>query len=68
MSARIELDLRLGAATRMQTMALQNMIPTQGEERGRVIRLRIAAPNPGIRCRPGLLGVRNFVPGALLVC
>jgi len=37
-SARIELDLRLGAAfTRMQTLALQHMIPRQGEERGKLI-------------------------------
>jgi DNA topoisomerase-3 len=62
-SARIELDLRLGAAfTRMQTMALQNMIPTQGEERGKVISYGSCQfPTLGFVV-DRYLRVRNFVP------
>ncbi|KAH7082299.1 DNA topoisomerase 3-beta [Paraphoma chrysanthemicola] len=62
-SARIELDLRLGAAfTRMQTMALQNMIPTQGEERGKVISYGSCQfPTLGFVVER-YLRVRNFVP------
>ncbi|OAK93819.1 DNA topoisomerase 3-beta [Phaeosphaeriaceae sp. SRC1lsM3a] len=62
-AARIELDLRLGAAfTRMQTMALQNMIPTQGEERGKVISYGSCQfPTLGFVV-DRYLRVRNFVP------
>ncbi|KAF1919231.1 DNA topoisomerase 3-beta [Ampelomyces quisqualis] len=62
-SARIELDLRLGAAfTRMQTMALQNMIPTQGDERGKVISYGSCQfPTLGFVV-DRYLRVRNFVP------
>lgn len=63
MSARIELDLRLGAAfTRMQTMALQSMIPTQGEDRGKVISYGSCQfPTLGFVV-DRYLRVRNFVP------
>ena len=59
----MELDLRLGAAfTRMQTMALQNMIPTQGEERGKVISYGSCQfPTLGFVV-DRYLRVRNFVP------
>ncbi|XP_014554235.1 hypothetical protein COCVIDRAFT_28628 [Bipolaris victoriae FI3] len=62
-SARIELDLRLGAAfTRMQTLALQNMIPQQGEERGKVISYGSCQfPTLGFVV-DRYLRVRNFVP------
>jgi DNA topoisomerase-3 len=62
-SARIELDLRLGAAfTRLQTMALQNMIPTQGDERGKVISYGSCQfPTLGFVV-DRYLRVRNFVP------
>jgi DNA topoisomerase-3 len=62
-SARIELDLRLGAAfTRMQTMALQNMIPVQGDERAKVISYGSCQfPTLGFVV-DRYLRVRNFVP------
>ncbi|KAJ4361826.1 DNA topoisomerase [Neocucurbitaria cava] len=62
-SARIELDLRLGAAfTRMQTLALQNMIPQQGEERGKLISYGSCQfPTLGFVV-DRYLRVRNFVP------
>ncbi|CAO2653158.1 Nn.00g025690.m01.CDS01 [Neocucurbitaria sp. VM-36] len=62
-SARIELDLRLGAAfTRMQTLALQNMIPQQGEERGKLISYGSCQfPTLGFVV-DRYLRVRSFVP------
>jgi DNA topoisomerase-3 len=62
-SARIELDLRLGAAfTRMQTLALQNMIPQQGEERRKLISYGSCQfPTLGFVV-DRYLRVRNFVP------
>lgn len=62
-SARIELDLRLGAAfTRMQTLALQNMFPQQGEERGKLISYGSCQfPTLGFVV-DRYLRVRNFVP------
>lgn len=62
-SARMELDLRLGAAfTRMQTLALQNMIPIQGEERGPLISYGSCQfPTLGFVV-DRYLRVRNFVP------
>ncbi|KAK1915975.1 hypothetical protein P3342_003790 [Pyrenophora teres f. teres] len=62
-SARIELDLRLGAAfTRMQTFALQNMIPQQGEQRGKIISYGSCQfPTLGFVV-DRYLRVRNFVP------
>ncbi|KAF2020633.1 DNA topoisomerase 3-beta [Aaosphaeria arxii CBS 175.79] len=62
-SARIELDLRLGAAfTRMQTLSLQNMIPQQGEERGKLISYGSCQfPTLGFVV-DRYLRVRNFVP------
>ena len=62
-AARIELDLRLGAAfTRMQTLALQNMIPAQGDERGKVISYGSCQfPTLGFVV-DRYLRVRSFVP------
>ena len=62
-SARIEMDLRLGAAfTRMQTLALQNMIPQQGEEKRKVISYGSCQfPTLGFVV-DRYLRVRNFVP------
>ncbi|KAF2850143.1 DNA topoisomerase 3-beta [Plenodomus tracheiphilus IPT5] len=62
-SARMELDLRLGAAfTRMQTLALQNMVPQQGEERGKLISYGSCQfPTLGFVV-DRYLRVRNFVP------
>jgi DNA topoisomerase-3 len=62
-AARIELDLRLGAAfTRMQTLALQNMIPVQGDERGKLISYGSCQfPTLGFVV-DRYLRVRNFVP------
>ncbi|KAI8941280.1 hypothetical protein NX059_002510 [Plenodomus lindquistii] len=62
-SARIELDLRLGAAfTRMQTLALQNMVPQQGEERSKLISYGSCQfPTLGFVV-DRYLRVRNFVP------
>lgn len=62
-SARIELDLRLGAAfTRMQTLALQNMIPQQGDERGKLISYGSCQfPTLGFVV-DRYLRVRNFFP------
>ncbi|KAF2125690.1 prokaryotic type I DNA topoisomerase [Dothidotthia symphoricarpi CBS 119687] len=62
-SARIELDLRLGAAfTRMQTLALQNMIPVQGEQRSKLISYGSCQfPTLGFVV-DRYLRVRNFVP------
>ncbi|USP78505.1 uncharacterized protein yc1106_05779 [Curvularia clavata] len=62
-AARIELDLRLGAAfTRMQTLALQKMIPQQGEERGKIISYGSCQfPTLGFVV-DRYLRVRNFVP------
>lgn len=62
-AARIELDLRLGAAfTRMQTLALQNMIPTQGEQRAKLISYGSCQfPTLGFVV-DRYLRVRNFVP------
>lgn len=62
-AARIELDLRLGAAfTRMQTLALQAMIPVQGEERGKLISYGSCQfPTLGFVV-DRYLRVRNFVP------
>ncbi|CBY00540.1 hypothetical protein LEMA_P016700.1 [Plenodomus lingam JN3] len=62
-SARIELDLRLGAAfTRMQTLALQNMVPQQGEERRKLISYGSCQfPTLGFVV-DRYLRVRNFVP------
>lgn len=62
-AARIELDLRLGAAfTRMQTLALQNLIPVQGDERGKLISYGSCQfPTLGFVV-DRYLRVRNFVP------
>ncbi|KAH9873241.1 hypothetical protein J1614_005639 [Plenodomus biglobosus] len=62
-AARMELDLRLGAAfTRMQTLALQNMVPQQGEERGKLISYGSCQfPTLGFVV-DRYLRVRNFVP------
>ncbi|KAF2176453.1 DNA topoisomerase 3-beta [Zopfia rhizophila CBS 207.26] len=62
-SARIELDLRLGAAfTRMQTLALQYMIPQQGEDQRKVISYGSCQfPTLGFVV-DRYLRVRNFVP------
>lgn len=59
----MELDLRLGAAfTRLQTLALQNMIPSQGEERGKLISYGSCQfPTLGFVV-DRYLRVRNFVP------
>lgn len=61
-SARIELDLRLGAAfTRMQTLALQHMLPRQGEK-GKIISYGSCQfPTLGFVV-DRYLRVRNFVP------
>ena len=62
-AARIELDLRLGAAfTRMQTLALQNLIPQRGEEQKKVISYGSCQfPTLGFVV-DRYLRVRNFVP------
>jgi DNA topoisomerase-3 len=62
-SARMELDLRIGAAfTRMQTLSLQSMIPVHGEERGKVISYGSCQfPTLGFVV-DRYLRVRNFVP------
>ncbi len=62
-AARIELDLRLGAAfTRMQTLNLQNLIPQQGEERKKVISYGSCQfPTLGFVV-DRYLRVKNFVP------
>jgi DNA topoisomerase-3 len=62
-SARIELDLRLGAAfTRLQTLALQAMIPQRGEEQRKVISYGSCQfPTLGFVV-DRYLRVRNFVP------
>ncbi|UPX12690.1 DNA topoisomerase [Ascochyta rabiei] len=62
-AARIELDLRLGAAfTRMQTLALQNLIPTHGDERGKLISYGSCQfPTLGFVV-DRYLRVRSFVP------
>lgn len=62
-AARIELDLRLGAAfTRMQTLALQAMIPQQGEEQRKLISYGSCQfPTLGFVV-DRYLRVRNFVP------
>ncbi|KAF2264900.1 DNA topoisomerase III [Lojkania enalia] len=61
-SARIELDLRLGAAfTRLQTLSLQSLIPQQGEQ-GKVISYGSCQfPTLGFVV-DRYLRVRNFVP------
>jgi DNA topoisomerase-3 len=62
-SARMELDLRIGAAfTRMQTLNLQSMIPVHGEERSKVISYGSCQfPTLGFVV-DRYLRVRNFVP------
>ncbi|KAF2676149.1 DNA topoisomerase 3-beta [Lentithecium fluviatile CBS 122367] len=62
-AARIELDLRLGAAfTRMQTLALQSMIPQRGDEQKKVISYGSCQfPTLGFVV-DRYLRVRNFVP------
>ncbi|KAF1834803.1 prokaryotic type I DNA topoisomerase [Decorospora gaudefroyi] len=62
-SARIELDLRLGVAfTRMQTLALQNMIPQQSEDRNKLISYGSCQfPTLGFVV-DRYLRVRNFIP------
>jgi DNA topoisomerase-3 len=62
-AARTELDLRLGAAfTRMQTLALQSMIPVRGDERGKMISYGSCQfPTLGFVV-DRYLRVRNFVP------
>ncbi|KAF2875472.1 DNA topoisomerase [Massariosphaeria phaeospora] len=61
-AARIELDLRLGAAfTRMQTLALQPMIPQQGEQRKIISYGSCQFPTLGFVV-DRYLRVRNFVP------
>ncbi|KAH6633732.1 DNA topoisomerase 3-beta [Boeremia exigua] len=62
-AARIELDLRLGAAfTRMQTMSLQDMIPVRAGERGKLISYGSCQfPTLGFVV-DRYLRVRNFVP------
>ncbi|KAL1592503.1 DNA topoisomerase [Nothophoma quercina] len=62
-AARSELDLRLGAAfTRMQTQALQNMIPVGVDERGKLISYGSCQfPTLGFVV-DRYLRVRNFVP------
>ncbi|KAH7135643.1 DNA topoisomerase 3-beta [Dendryphion nanum] len=62
-AARIELDLRLGAAfTRMQTLALQSMLPQQGDEKNKVISYGSCQfPTLGFVV-DRYLRVRNFVP------
>ncbi|KAF2621244.1 DNA topoisomerase III [Macroventuria anomochaeta] len=62
-AARTELDLRLGAAfTRMQTLALQSMIPVRGDERGKMISYGSCQfPTLGFVV-DRYLRVHNFVP------
>ena len=61
-TARIELDLRLGAAfTRMQTLALQHMIPQQAEQRKIISYGSCQFPTLGFVV-DRYLRVRNFVP------
>jgi DNA topoisomerase III len=61
-AARIELDLRLGAAfTRMQTLALQNLIPNQGENAKVISYGSCQFPTLGFVV-DRYLRVRNFVP------
>lgn len=62
-AARMELDLRLGAAfTRMQTLNLQGMIPVRGDERGKLISYGSCQfPTLGFVV-DRYLRVRNFVP------
>ncbi|ORY12498.1 DNA topoisomerase [Clohesyomyces aquaticus] len=61
-SARIELDLRLGAAfTRMQTLALQNMIPMPQEQKKVISYGSCQFPTLGFVV-DRYLRVRNFVP------
>lgn len=63
MSARIELDLRLGAAfTRLQTMALQNMLPAKDDGRAKLLSYGSCQfPTLGFVV-DRYLRVRNFVP------
>lgn len=61
-SARIELDLRLGAAfTRMQTLSLQQMLPQQGEQKKVISYGSCQFPTLGFVV-DRYLRVRNFVP------
>ena len=61
-AARIELDLRLGAAfTRMQTLALQPMIPQQGDQKKIISYGSCQFPTLGFVV-DRYLRVRNFVP------
>ncbi|KAF2738819.1 prokaryotic type I DNA topoisomerase [Polyplosphaeria fusca] len=61
-AARIELDLRLGAAfTRMQTLSLQQMIPQQGEQSKVISYGSCQFPTLGFVV-DRYLRVRNFVP------
>ncbi|KAF2656232.1 prokaryotic type I DNA topoisomerase [Lophiostoma macrostomum CBS 122681] len=61
-AARIELDLRLGAAfTRMQTLALQQMIPQQAEQKKIISYGSCQFPTLGFVV-DRYLRVRNFVP------
>lgn len=62
-AARIELDLRLGAAfTRLQTLHLQNMIPQRGEDQRKVISYGSCQfPTLGFVV-DRYLRVRNFIP------
>ncbi|KAF2744857.1 DNA topoisomerase [Sporormia fimetaria CBS 119925] len=61
-AARIELDLRLGYAfTRMQTLALQDMIPQQGEQKKVISYGSCQFPTLGFVV-DRYFRVRNFVP------
>ncbi|KAL5388782.1 hypothetical protein DPSP01_002887 [Paraphaeosphaeria sporulosa] len=61
-AARIELDLRLGAAfTRMQTLSLQQMLPQQGEQKKLISYGSCQFPTLGFVV-DRYLRVRNFVP------